>query len=291
MACIAVILKDISAGKQQTFQQLRNSSLEIGRGLQTQWNWKRGHVMAVFAPNSADIAAITFATLWAGGVVCPINNLYTVGELASLVESSGAKGLTTHLSCLEVAREAAFIAGLPLDRIILIGDSDPKGKVKHFSSLMTAEANFDRTEKVLINPKEELAFLVYSSGTTGLPKGVMLSHENIVTNVLQSCTPDREMLDWKNDSMVSFLPMFHIYGKLKSLTFASLFMYLGEFELTGKRRSPRHDPRPPLPRTHNAHHGKVQSGPTVFNNPRKSNNRGLRRSASGPSSSQESSCG
>lgn len=225
-----VIFSDLATQKQHTLHSLRTASASLRPGLLTQWNWQKGDVMALFTPNSADIAIITFGTLWAGGVVCPMNNLYTVGELASLLKSSGAKGLTTHLSCLEVAREAALIVGLPLNRIILIGESDPKGRVKHFSSLITEEGGIDGGKKVVINPKEDLAFLVYSSGTTGLPKGVMLSHENIVANILQSCTPDREMLDWKNDSMISFLPMFHIYGE------PTRFL-LGDLSCFGKMRT------------------------------------------------------
>lgn len=220
-----VIFSDLATQKQHTFHSLRTTSVSLGPELLTKWNWHKGDVMALFTPNSADIATITFGTLWAGGVVCPLNNLYTVGELASLLKSSGAKGLTTHLSCLEVAREAALIVGLPLNRIILVGESDPKARVKHFSSLMTEEGSVDGVKKAVINPKEDLAFLVYSSGTTGLPKGVMLSHENIVANILQSCTPDREMLDWKNDSMISFLPMFHIYGESNSHPFGGSSMF------------------------------------------------------------------
>lgn len=221
-----VIFVDITAKKQLTFREVRNTSIEIGRGLRKQWNWQKGDIMVLFSPNSADIAAITFGTLWAGGIVCPANNLYTVGELVSLLRSSGAKALTTHLACLEIAREAALIAGLPLDRIILIGDSDPKRKTKHFSSLRDSSEDVG---KVSVNPQEDLAFLVYSSGTTGLPKGVMLSHENIVANVMQNNTPEvTTATNWKHDSIISFLPMFHIYGDqddfhtLRSLTNLSL---------------------------------------------------------------------
>jgi 4-coumarate--CoA ligase len=217
---LAVIFVDIAARKNHTFRELRDTSEQIGRGLRYQWGWKKGDVMALFTPNSADIGAVTFGTHWAGGIVCPVNNLFTVGELASQLKSSGAKGLATHLANLEVAREAALIVGVPLDRIILIGDPDPKGRVKHISSLRNTTK---LAEKVSINPKEDLAFLVYSSGTTALPKGVMLSHENIVANILQNSIPDEDKTNWRNDRMIGFLPMYHIYGKFDEQT---LCLYL-----------------------------------------------------------------
>ena len=166
--------------------------------------------MALFTPNSTEIAPVTFGTLWAGGVVCPFNNLYTVGELVSQLKSSQAKALTTHLACLEVAREAALLAGLPLERIILVGPQDTEGPFRHFSAV---EASATEIQKVAINPKEDLAYLVYSSGTTGMPKGVMLTHENIIANVLQTAVMDEKQTHWSKDRTIGFLPMFHIYGE------------------------------------------------------------------------------
>lgn len=166
--------------------------------------------MALFTPNSAEIGAVTFGTHWAGGVVCPFNNLYTVGELVSQLRSSEAKALTTNVACLEVAREAALIAGLPLDRIILVGEHDPKGRFEHFSTLQSTSTDVQR---VPIDPKLDLAFLVYSSGTTGLPKGVMLSHENVIANLLQAHILDLEHTHWSTDRTIGFLPMYHIYGR------------------------------------------------------------------------------
>lgn len=201
---------DAAAGERLTFNQLRTNSKQFGGGLQEQWHWQRGDVLATMAPNTIDLVPITFGALLVGGVICPLNFLYTVDELVSQLRSSRAKGLITSVACLQVAREAASKVGLPVDRILLVGSADPKDTIAHFSSLRSTAGTIG---KVRINSKEDLAYLVYSSGTTGFPKGVMLTHENVVANTIQVAAAEGpDSTNWKTDRSLGFLPMYHIYG-------------------------------------------------------------------------------
>jgi long-subunit acyl-CoA synthetase (AMP-forming) len=126
--------------------------------------------------------------------------------------------MVTEKSCLQIALEAAKAVGLPVSRILLLGDEkDESGQIRHFTSLLRfADSHLSR---VIINPSTDLAFLVYSSGTTGLPKGVMLSHTNIVSNLAMVNSVDGVMLKPKGDKVLSALPFYHIYGTQVPITF------------------------------------------------------------------------
>ena len=115
----------------------------------------------------------------------PSNPGYTVDELAFQLKDSGAKALVTQVSQLEIALKACKKIGLPEDRICLIGDErDAQGRFKHFTSVRSTSGT-SRYRRAKVDPANDLAFLVYSSGTTGHPKGVMLTHRNVVANCLQ----------------------------------------------------------------------------------------------------------
>lgn len=213
-----VIYQDADTERYYTYQTLKEAALTFGKGLKAVFDWRKGDVLALFTPNSIDTPVLTWGTHWAGGVVSPANPAYTVEELAFQLKDSGAKALATHMSVLKVAEEAAQKAGISRDRVMLIGDErHPENRVKHFTSIRNI-SGATRFRKTKIDPRKDLAFLVYSSGTTGLPKGVRLSHRNIVANNLQLEAGESGNLSWngnadgKGDRILAFLPFYHIYG-------------------------------------------------------------------------------
>ena len=174
--------------------------------------------MGLFTPNCIETPPLIWGVQWAGGICSPANPGYTAEELAFQLKDSGAKALVTQKPFLNVARKAAKEAGIPDDRIILMGnEKDETMKFKHFTSIRNL-AGTSRYRRTKVDPKKDLAFLVYSSGTTGHPKGVMLSHENIVANMAMGKAGEGGNLSWeggpegKGDSMLAFLPFYHIYG-------------------------------------------------------------------------------
>jgi acyl-CoA synthetase (AMP-forming)/AMP-acid ligase II len=151
---------------------------------------RRGDVVALFAPNSPEYAIVFHAVAAIGGVVTTINPSYTVDELAFQLEHSHARALFAAPDVLDRARAAAQRAGVP--DVYALGDA-----------LLDDPAAFDGPDP------DDLVALPYSSGTTGLPKGVMLSHRNLVANILQSSAQQPVTED---DTLIGVLPFFHIYG-------------------------------------------------------------------------------
>ncbi|EGP91681.1 unnamed protein product [Zymoseptoria tritici ST99CH_3D1] len=205
------IFIDAATNRSYTFAELKSTASDFGTGLLADWDWQKDDVLALYTPNSIDTPAIIWGTHFAGGIVTPANPAYTVEELAFQLQNSGAKALVTQQHLLDNAVKAAKQVGIPESRIILLGDGkDSTRRIKHFTAIRNSSLE-NRYKRIRVqDPAKELAFLAYSSGTTGLPKGVMLTHSNLVSNILMSVSAERHISS--EDRVLAFLPFFHIYG-------------------------------------------------------------------------------
>ncbi|PHH81302.1 hypothetical protein CDD82_1046 [Ophiocordyceps australis] len=197
-----------------TSAQLRTLSSSLGRGLLHRFSWNKGDNLALYTPNSIDIPVLLLAGLWAGITITPVSPDYKVDELAQQLRDSQVKGLVTQPSHLHQACEAAKKAGLKPQNIYLLGYNRKPGFLHWRDLMMQGDA-----PRPQINPDEDVALLMYSSGTTGLPKGVMLTHTNLVASAVQVNKIESGMLHWDTDSQLIFLPMFHLYGIAIIFTF------------------------------------------------------------------------
>lgn len=130
--------------------------------------------MAVYSPNCIDLPPVIFGTLWAGGVISSVNPTYTVDELSHQLKDSGAKALITHASCFASTIAAAKNAGIPRNRVLLVGDErGDDAQVLHFTDLLDPAHT---TERAQVSPIQDCAFLSYSSGEL-----LVLAHKKALT--------------------------------------------------------------------------------------------------------------
>jgi acyl-CoA synthetase (AMP-forming)/AMP-acid ligase II len=208
----AVIYRSFNSDRHYTFKDVKQAATAFGEGLCNLWDWQRGDVLNIYAPNDIDVAPIVFGTFFAGGIVSPANPTYSAAELAFQLENSESKAIVTTKAFLKNALAAAKKANIPEDRIILLGEArDDTHRVKHWSNIRKTSGAL-RYRRRKMHPVNDLAFLVYSSGTTGLPKGVRLNHRNIVANLCQIAGSATGKELTSKDKLLGVLPFFHIYG-------------------------------------------------------------------------------
>ena len=194
-------LIDAVSGRQVSYRQLVDSIRRAACGLHRR-GFTKGDVLALYSPNLPEFAIAYYAVASLGGVVTTINPLATVDELASQLADSGARWLVSAPLCLDKALQAADRAGL--DQVYVFGDAAAGASA--FDVLLADDAPLPQ---VPIDVHTDIIALPYSSGTTGLPKGVMLSQANLVANLaqLEGIEPVTE-----HDTLIAVLPFFHIYG-------------------------------------------------------------------------------
>lgn len=186
--------------------------------MQSRWNWKKGDILVIVSPNSIETPALIWGCHWAGGIVSPANPAYTVDELRYHLVDSEARGIVVHHSLAEVTKAAARQASIPESQILIIYDDREDATRK----LDSVQGMTESLRPGCVRPKvksSDLAFLVYSSGTTGLPKGGMIAHSNVVSSMVMQSHVEEQHLSWQTDRLLALLPTYHIYGTI--LLFAS----------------------------------------------------------------------
>ncbi|MFD5336913.1 4-coumarate--CoA ligase family protein [Streptomyces hawaiiensis] len=194
-------LIDGTDGTTLTYEQVDRFHRRVAAAL-AEAGVRKGDVLALHSPNTIAFPTAFYAATRAGATVTTVHPLATADEFAKQLRDSAARWIVTVSPLLDIARRAAELAGGI--REIFVCDS-----ASGHRSLIDMLASAAPEPQVAIDPAEDIAALPYSSGTTGVPKGVMLTHRQIATNLAQlhPAVPAAP-----GDRVLAVLPFFHIYG-------------------------------------------------------------------------------
>src|SRR5246127_3269459 len=196
-------LVDASSNRRMTYAQYGETVESLARGL-IGTGIRPGDVVAIFLANSWEFCAAFHATQLAGAIPTLLNPTYREREVRYQLENSGAALLITDRPNIE----GINLSGLPNLRRVYTTRQIAPGAESFDNLLKAVSTTYPKPDQ----PSDQaLAALPYSSGTTGLPKGVMLSHYNLIANIYQLLGPNATALN-SADNILCCLPLYHIYG-------------------------------------------------------------------------------
>lgn len=202
----AIVFED----RRITYRQFYDSMTKVAASLQHRFHFQKGDRLAILSHNTVEYCETLFAVSLLGGIFVPLNSRLRPNELQYMLRDSEAKIFIVEDSLLEIAEEAIQIANIDLD-VIVIGENDEESKYISFERLYETEQPVQKPE---VN-REDPLFIMYTSGTTGLPKGALGTHLGITQNVLNFSL---NLKTDENDRTLITVPLFHVTGIVASLT-------------------------------------------------------------------------
>ena len=190
---------------------------------------KKGEILALWLPNCPQFSITYFAAVYLGATLTAISPLFTGRELAYQINDSGAKYL---IMIDRFVREYEKVADkVSLNKIIILNVMDEEIVVPETDKIIHYDKLLDKYQEPLefnaeIDPKKDIAIIQYTGGTTGLPKGALLSHSNIVSMLWAIKQGSDYMIEnylKENIIALSVLPWYHIYGQACELLAGCLF--------------------------------------------------------------------
>jgi long-chain acyl-CoA synthetase len=233
----------INMGAEITFGQLEQQAQAFAAYLQQEFGLVKGDKFAIMVPNCLQYPVALFGALLAGLTVVNVNPLYTSRELEHQLKDSGAKGMLIIENFAHTLEKV--IANTALENVILTSLGDRLGTVKgtvvncvlKYVKKMVPAFTLDNTTpfntvlkkgksltyKPVVLTGEDIAFLQYTGGTTGVSKGAILTHRNMTANMQQSKAALKPILEEGQELVVTALPLYHIFALTANcLTFLTL---------------------------------------------------------------------
>ncbi|KAG2212406.1 hypothetical protein INT47_001767 [Mucor saturninus] len=208
-----------------TFPQIKKLTLQFGAGLQDVCYFKKGDVLAIYAPNQYDYAIPVYGAIAASGTVTTINPNYNIEELYYQLSETESKVLIFHHDNADIALAAGTRAGIDRKNMFVFGDQAIKG-VQPFRSMLLNVREAVLEDLTLKQCKNRIALLCFSSGTGGNSKGVMTTHANLTSNITQYAAFKKNVLNSKDSSrMLTVLPFYHAFGLMAAFCGAAPLSY------------------------------------------------------------------
>ncbi|PSN40352.1 Luciferin 4-monooxygenase [Blattella germanica] len=201
-----VALVDAVTGETRTFSDILSKSEKLAESILSR-GVKPGDVISICSENSIDFILPVLATYYVGATCAPLNPLYTTRELIHSINISKPSIMFCSQKALKTVEEMSHKVEF-LKEIIVFGQSNSHSHTSFNSLLQNKSTNF---QPIDVDPKEFIAAILCSSGTTGLPKGVMLTQHNILT-VFGTIHEPRFGSLREDDIALGLLPMFHSYA-------------------------------------------------------------------------------